>query len=101
MRRLLFIAILAVLMSDASGVSALLVPEECPIATTESAPDSGCPVFCVRCTCACCATSIESSSFVDVTVYPLPPASVGPPAVIALPVGPVADILHVPRALLT
>jgi hypothetical protein len=100
MRRVLFIAILAVLISDASGVSALLVPEVCPIGTTESAPDSGCPVFCVRCTCACCATSIESSSFVDVSAYPLPPASVPPPGWIALPIGRVADILHVPKALL-
>jgi hypothetical protein len=33
-----FIAVLAVLIADASGVSSLLVPEACPIDTTESAP---------------------------------------------------------------
>jgi len=62
MRRAFFIAVLAVLIADASGVSSLLVPETCPIGTIESAPDSGCPAFCVRCTCACCAGSIVHST---------------------------------------
>ena len=61
-------AVLAMLISDASGLSSLVVPESCPIGTSESAPDSGCPAFCVRCTCACCAASIEHTAAPDTTV---------------------------------
>src|SRR5262245_19709185 len=101
MRRSLFIVVLAVLMADASGLSSLLVPETCPIGTSESTPDSGCPAFCVRCTCGCCAAAIEQTTPPDMAVAAVPP---GPLALLAprtLPTGSQADILHVPKTLLT
>jgi hypothetical protein len=99
MRRVLFIAVLAVLIGDASGISSLIVPESCPIGATESAPDSGCPAFCVRCTCACCAASIEQTTPPDTAVASLPllPLAFVPSP--SLPVGAHADILHVPKTL--
>jgi len=100
MRRALFLVILAVLLSDASGVSSLLVPETCPIGTRESAPDSGCPAFCVRCTCACCAPSIELSMPPDTAVAPVPLRALTLASSSALPPGSRADILHVPKTLI-
>jgi hypothetical protein len=99
MRRVLFIVVLAMLIGDASGISSLVVPESCPIGASESAPDSGCPAFCVRCTCACCAASIEQTTPPDTAVAVLallPLAFVPSPS---LPVGTHADILHVPKTL--
>jgi hypothetical protein len=101
MRRALFIAVLAVLLTDATGVSSLLVPETCPIGAGESAPDSGCPAFCVRCTCACCAAPIEYSTPPDTAVVPVPNRVLTLPSSSALPTGRRADILHVPKTLLT
>jgi hypothetical protein len=100
MHRALYIAVLAVLLADASGITSLLVPETCPIGTSESAPDSGCPAFCVRCTCACCAASIEYSTPPDASVTPSPLRSLTLPPSSALPTGSRADILHVPKTLL-
>src|SRR3954471_12368230 len=99
MRRALLIAVLGLLMADASGVSSLLVPETCPIGTTESAPDSGCPAFCVRCTCACCAASVEHTTPPDTTVAALPPLKLVLPSLSPLPAGRHPDILHVPKTL--
>src|SRR5690348_1872357 len=101
MRRAFFLAVLAVLLADASGVSSLLVPESCPIGTTESAPDSGCPAFCVRCTCACCAASIEHATPPDTMVVGLPAITLALPSSSPLPAGSHADILHVPKRLRT
>jgi hypothetical protein len=97
MRRAVLIAVLAVLMADASGVSSLVVPETCPIGTTESALDSGCPAFCVRCTCACCAASIEHTAPPDTTVAALPRLPLALPSAPPLPAGSHFDILHVPK----
>src|SRR3954453_16365999 len=96
MRRVFLIAVLAVLMADASGVTSLVVPETCAIGTTESAPDSGCPAFCLRCTCACCAASIEHTAPPDTTVAALPPVALALPPAPPLPAGSHFDILHVP-----
>jgi hypothetical protein len=101
MRRVLFMAVLAVLIADASGFSSLLVRETCPIAANESAPDSGCPAFCVRCTCACCAAAIEQTTPPDMAVAAIPPSPLTLPASRTLPTGNQADILHVPKTLLT
>src|SRR3954449_12767404 len=97
MHRAFFIAVLAVLIADASGVSSLLVPETCPIGATESTPDGGCPAFCVRCTCACCAASIEHSAPPATTVTALPPLPLGLQSAPPLPAGSNFDILHVPK----
>src|SRR5437879_2274664 len=97
MRRALLIAVLAVLISDASGLSSLVVPESCAIGTTESAPDRGCPAFCVRCTCACCAASIEHIAPPDTTVIALSPLPLALPSPPPLPAGSNFDILHVPK----
>ncbi len=101
MRRAFFIAVLAVIMADASGISSLLVPETCPIGTSESAPDSGCPAFCVRCTCACCAASIVHANPPEMVVAPVPLSPLLLPTPVALPTGSYADILHVPKPLLS
>ena len=100
MRQAFVIAVLALLMADASGVSSLLVPEACPIGTNESTPDSGCPAFCVRCTCACCAASIEHSTPPDTAVARVPRRALTVPFLSALPTGSRADIFHVPKTLL-
>jgi len=101
MHRALFVALLALLIADASGVTSLVVPETCPIGTSESAPDSGCPAFCVRCTCACCAASIVHTSPPETTVAAVPLCALALPSSRALPIGIAADILHVPKTLLT
>jgi hypothetical protein len=101
MRRAFFIAVLAVILADASGISSLVVPEMCPIGTSESAPDIGCPAFCVRCACACCAASIEHSTPPDTVVAQVPPRALTLRASSALSPGSHAKILHVPKTLLT
>jgi len=97
MRRSLFVALLVVLVGDASGLSSLLIQEPCAIAASESVPDSGCPAFCVRCTCACCAASIEQTSPCETAVAPVPPLPVAFASLLALPAGERADILHIPK----
>ena len=100
MRRALFIALLALLIADASGVSSLVVPENCAVGTSESGPDSGCPAFCVRCTCGCCASPVMPMLAAAVA-RELPPL-VGVPLAAhgALPSGALLDILHIPKSLL-
>jgi hypothetical protein len=55
----------------------------------------------VRCTCACCAASIECSAAIDLTATVLPLVPIPPSSLRSLPRGSAADILHVPKALLT
>jgi hypothetical protein len=101
MRRALLLATLALLISDASGLSALVISEPCPIGVDESAPDTGCPAFCVRCTCACCTSSVESGSLISFAVESLPLLAVVHPPRLVLPAGPSAEIFHVPKPLLS
>ena len=101
MRRPLFIAILTMLTADASGVMSLLVPETCAIETADTRPDGGCPAFCVRCSCACCAPSIEHAVPIDGAVADLPPMTLAPTPAAHVPTGAVSEILHVPKPLLT
>jgi hypothetical protein len=98
-RRVLFLAVLAFLLCDASGLSSLIVPETCGIGATESGPDGGCPAFCVRCTCSCCATLIEFHPPVPIPIELLPPEVLALSHEGSLPTGRLADILHVPKAL--
>jgi hypothetical protein len=101
MRRLLLIAILALLMADASGISSLVIPETCGIGASESGPDTGCPAFCVRCSCVCCAWPVmHKLTAIIATILP-GPLSLPPAALDALPVGVPIDILHIPKSLLT
>jgi hypothetical protein len=100
MRRALRIALLALLFADASGLSSLVVPENCGVGTSESTPDSGCPAFCVRCTCACCASPVVQMAPVAV-VRALPHPVRMPLATHGtLPSGVLLDILHIPKSLL-
>jgi hypothetical protein len=101
MRRALLIAVLVLLIGDASGVSSLFVPEACAIGTIESVPDSGCPAFCVRCSCACCASSVVHKAAVAVPAEVLTPILVPVPDSDRLPTGSSRDILHVPKPVLT
>src|SRR5262245_46885396 len=100
MRRALFIAVLALLLADASGFSALLVPEPCAIGTTDSGPDGGCPAFCVRCSCACCAGAVVHKPPMTVTRVVSPPVFLHS-APFVLTTGISLDIFHVPKPLLT
>ena len=97
MRRWFFIAILAVLIADASGVTSLTTPETCGFGLTDQTPDGGCPAFCARCSC-CAAPVLSAEPAVVVTVT----RAVSSPIAIeyVLPAGSSSDILHVPKALL-
>ena len=99
-RRLLSIAILGVLTADASGVRSLLVPETCAIEEAGTCPEGGCPAFCVRCSCACCASSIDHAMPSDVAVAELPPVTLAPVPARHIPMGAISEILHIPKALL-
>ena len=101
MRRALFIVVLTLLISDASGLSSVLVPETCAIGADDSAPDGGCPAFCVRCTCACCVSSVVYTPAIALNVEPLPPVAVDCDRPDRLPTGTSSEILHVPKPLLT
>jgi hypothetical protein len=101
MRRALFIAVLALLISDASGLSSLLVPESCAIGADDSAPDNGCPAFCVRCTCNCCVSSVVSTPAIELTTELLPPVALESDRSDRVPTGRSFEILHVPKPLPT
>jgi len=101
MRRALLIAVLALLVADASGFSSLFVPETCAIGVNESSPDTGCPAFCVRCTCSCCASSVVHNARIVLAGTQLAPIVVAIPTLDRLPNGTSPDILHVPKPLLT
>jgi hypothetical protein len=101
MRRALLIAVLALLFADASGISSLLVPEVCSVSANESAPDEGCPAFCVRCTCGCCTSPIVPMPALAFTAVGLIPNGVPVPPQDPLPAGIPLDLLHVPKPLLT
>jgi hypothetical protein len=101
MRRALFIALLALLIADASGISSLVVPETCAVGLDESGPDSGCPAFCVRCTCACCASPVVPMLPVTMVTAFLSPTNLPPATHGALPAGVPFDIFHIPKSLLT
>lgn len=101
MRRALFITLLALLIADASGLSSLVVPETCGVGTHESSPDNNCPAFCVRCTCACCASPVTPMSPVTI-VMTLRHRIEAPLAVHGtVPAGVPLDIFHIPKYLLT
>jgi hypothetical protein len=101
MRRALFVAVLTLLISDASGLSSFLVPETCAIEASDSTPDGGCPAFCVRCTCACCVSSVVYTPAVALKAGFLPPVPVECDPPDRLPTGTSFEILHVPKPLLT
>jgi len=101
MRWALFIAVLMLLISDASGLSSLLVPEACPIDASDSAPDGGCPAFSVRCTCACCVSSVVYIPAVALTIELLLRFAVDSDRLDRLPTGTSLEILYVPKPLLT
>jgi hypothetical protein len=96
MRRWFFIAILAALIADASGVTSLALPEPCGFNVTDQAPDGGCPAFCSR--CSCCAAPVVSQP--PALPFVIAPSRFSPLAQNhILPVGSSLDILHVPKAL--
>lgn len=89
------------LTADASGVLSLLVPETCAIEEAGTCPEGGCPAFCVRCNCACCAPSVQHAMPIDVAVADLPPMTLPPVPASHIPAGAVFEILHIPKTLLT
>src|SRR3954454_12258475 len=99
-RRLLLVAILTMLTADASGVLSLLLPETCAIEEAGTRPEGGCPAFCVRCSCACCAPSTDQAMSTDVAVAALPPMRLAPVPASHMPAGAVSEILHIPKTLL-
>ena len=101
MRRAVLVAVLVLLVGDASGVTALFVPEACAIDTSESTPDTGCQAFCVRCSCACCPSSVIHKHAVALTAEVLAPILLSIPDPAQLPTGSPSDIFHVPKPVLT
>jgi hypothetical protein len=99
MRRVLFLAMLAILMSDASGITSLIVPEACALETGDGTPDGGCPAFCVRCACPCCVSGVEHNMPIEMGAQPLAVPFVAS-SLEPLPTGAVRAILHVPKTLL-
>ena len=89
--------LLTLLISDASGLSSLLVPETCAIGATDSEPDGGCPAFCVRCTCACCVGSVTYTPAVTLQMAVLVPVAIQCGRPDSLPDGASPEILHVPK----
>jgi hypothetical protein len=101
MRRALLIAVLVLLVGDASGVTALFVPEACAVGTSESSSDSGCLAFCVRCSCTCCAASVVHNAPMALTAEALAPVLLPAADPNRLPAGSPHDIFHVPKPALT
>jgi len=101
MRRGIFITVLMLVISDASGLSSLFVPETCRIDASDSAPDGGCPAFCARCTCGCCVSSVVYVPAAGLKVELLPPVAVECDRSDRLQTGTSFEILHVPKPLLT
>jgi hypothetical protein len=99
MRRALFLAVLAILVSDASGITSLIVPEACALEASDSTPDGGCPAFCARCVCPCCASAVDHSVPLEITAQPVV-VPLAAPSLDHLPTGVVRDILHIPKTLL-
>jgi hypothetical protein len=100
MRRALFLAMLAILMSDASGITSLIVPEACALESSDGTPDGGCPAFCVRCACPCCVSGVEHNIPTEMGA-PLLVVLLMPPLLEHFPSRIVRDILHIPKTLLT
>jgi hypothetical protein len=90
-RALLFI-VLSLLFADASGLAALVSPEQCTV-LEESLPDGKCPPLCVRCACSAQPVVPDIAPLVvgdfvrsDLAVYVSHVSTASPP-----------DILHVPK----
>jgi hypothetical protein len=96
MRRALFLAVLAIVMSDASGITSLIVPEPCALEASGSTPDGGCPAFCLRCACPCCVSAVEHSVPIHISARPFV-VPVPTPSLEHLQTGIVHDILHIPK----
>lgn len=54
-KRIFLVVVLGILAMDATGLEALVAPEQCA-AVEGTQPDGTCPALCVR--CACCAQPI-------------------------------------------
>ena len=96
MRRWLLLAVLALLIADAGGLTAFAETEACALtSTTDRGPDGTCPTFCVR--CGCCATP-NLHSVLDVVATFIPPVVALPQAATTgLPSAMGSEILHVPK----
>lgn len=99
-RRVLLVAMLAVLTADASGGLSLFVPETCAIGEAGTCPEGGCPAFCVRCSCACCAPSIDYAMPRDIAVADHLPMTLAQTPPSHIPAGAISEILHIPKTLL-
>ena len=91
--RLFLVAVVVLLLGDASGVLAFVTPETCTSAS-DTQPDGKCPSLCVR--CACCVPPIVPTATAVTTTNGLcaPPADLKP---LFLALGSPHDILHVPK----
>jgi hypothetical protein len=98
-RRWLFLAVLGLLIADASGVTAFVEPETCGVdVTTDLGQATTCPGVCVR--CSCCNGPVVNAVRPVLTSF-IPPIANAPcplDAHLSSGVGP--KILHVPKTLL-
>lgn len=97
MRRWLFLAVLALLIADASGITAFIEPEICGFeSATDRGPDGACPAFCVRCSC-CTGPVVRADGHVLASF--VPPVTNVPRPLDARPSSGISpEILHVPKA---
>ena len=93
MSRVLLIAVVALLLGDASGIVAFVTPETCT-SVTDTQPDGKCPSLCVR--CSCCAQPVVPAVAVVGQSYALTTRPLTAVPSVVLPGSP-HDILHVPK----
>jgi hypothetical protein len=95
MRRWLFVAILTLLIADASGLISFVGPENCKFASvTDQAPD-GCPAFCAR--CSCCAIPIVHATPLLEAVGIKPSGDAAVTIDPHLPPGVSLEVFHIPK----
>lgn len=94
MRRVLWLLLCGLLVSDLTGAIELFSPEDCPPGVSQSQPDANCPPTCAR--CACCAQPLVQP-VADIAAG-VEPTRLMPPVVVAsAPTRPPIEVLHVPK----
>jgi len=93
-QRLLRLLVAGLLMFTVSGLSALIVDEQCSLYEQPQGADRDCPPTCV--TCGCCAQAVEPGTLHVALVLRVPAtrASTEP---VRFPTTDPLDVLHVPR----
>ena len=94
MHRLLRLLVAGLLTLSASGLSALIVDEQCSLYEQSLGADRDCPPTCV--TCGCCAQAVEPGTL-HVALVARVPAARASTEPVRFPTTDPLDVLHVPR----